>query len=277
MHVFFLYVFLERSTKTRNGTKSGDQRAVTPKMFAQPGNEYCPVKMLRLYISKRPEDLRNDPSSRFYLRPLTTTTSDIWYSHQPVGKNKLGLMMKNLATQAEIMGRKVNHSTRKTFASALLQSDRPNTEVAQLGGWKSVSTLTHYNVPSLKQQSNASKILSETVIPVENCEDKENVLEETKESTHAEDNVETHVISDGHTDNGDALSVVDKGPEGKYSLYSGSQSALTNTCSSNVVAYKNQKENNPYSILFGSSITGGTININIYSGKRKFEVDSSQD
>jgi hypothetical protein len=52
-----------------------------------------------------------------------------------------------------------------------------------------VSTLTHYNVPSLKQQNNASKILSETVIPVENCEDKENVLEETKESTHAEDNV----------------------------------------------------------------------------------------
>ena len=170
--------------------KSGDQRGVTPKMFAQPRNEYCPVKMLRLYISKRPEDLRNDPSSRFYLRPLTTTTSDIWYSHQPVGKNKLGLTRKKLATQAEIMGIG-NHSTRKTFTSALLQSDRPNTEVAQLGGWKSVSTLTHYNVPSLKQQNNASKILSETVIPVENCEDKENVLEETKESTHAEDNVET--------------------------------------------------------------------------------------
>ena len=88
-------------------------------MFAQPRNEYCPVKMLRLYISKRPEDLRNDPSSRFYLRPLTTTTSDIWYSHQPVGKNKLGLIMKKLATQAEIMGIG-NHSTRKTFTSALL-------------------------------------------------------------------------------------------------------------------------------------------------------------
>ena len=136
--------------------------------------------------------------------------------------------------------------------------------------------MTHYNVPSLKQQNSASKILSETVIPVENCEDKYNALEETKESTHAEGNVETHVICDDHTDNVDALYVVDKGPEGKYCLSSGSQSALTNTCSSNVVAYKNQNENNPYCILYGSSITGGTININIYSGKRKFEVDSSQ-
>jgi hypothetical protein len=62
----------------------------------------------------------------------------------------------------------------------------------------SVSTLTHYNVPSLKQQNNASKILSETVIPVENCEDKENVLEETKESTHAEDNVACGMVSYSH-------------------------------------------------------------------------------
>jgi hypothetical protein len=42
---------------------------------------------------------------------------------------------------AEITGRKLNHSTRKTFVSTLLHADRQNTEVSQLGGWKSVATL----------------------------------------------------------------------------------------------------------------------------------------
>jgi hypothetical protein len=41
-------------------------------------------------------------------------------------------MMKSMATIAEITGRKVNHSTRKTFASTLLHADRQITEVAQL-------------------------------------------------------------------------------------------------------------------------------------------------
>lgn len=41
--------------------------------------------------------------------------------------------MKMMANQAQLSGRKVNHSTRKAFASTLLQSDRPVTEVAQLG------------------------------------------------------------------------------------------------------------------------------------------------
>ena len=158
----------ERSTKTRNGSKNGDFTAVPLKMFAQQDNDYCPVEMFKLYLSKRPLDLQNDPKSRFYLRPLNTPTGDTWFSHQPVGKNKLGVMMKCLATKAELIGRKVNQPPRKTFASTLLQSDRPNTEVAQLGGWKSVSTLTHYNVPSMKQQSSASKLLSEAILPDNN-------------------------------------------------------------------------------------------------------------
>jgi hypothetical protein len=53
--------------------------------------------------------------------PLDNPKDDVWYSHQPLGKNKLGIMMKSVATIAEITGRKVNHSTRKTFASTLLQ------------------------------------------------------------------------------------------------------------------------------------------------------------
>jgi hypothetical protein len=67
----------------------------------------------------------------------TPTENDVWYSRQPLGKNKLGIIMKTMVLTAELYGRKVNHSTRKTFATTLRQSDRPITEVAQLGGLRS--------------------------------------------------------------------------------------------------------------------------------------------
>ena len=167
LHESILFCLIsERNTKTRSGAKLGDFRDVTPNMFAQPNSDYCPVKFFKVYVAKRPEELRSDPDSRFYLRPLPTPTeNDVWYSRQPLGKNKLGIIMKTMVLTAELYGRKVNHSTRKTFATTLRQSDRPITEVAQLGGWTSVSTLTHYNVPSIKQQSKASKILFEIAVP----------------------------------------------------------------------------------------------------------------
>ena len=129
------YLISERTTKTRSGAKSGDFRDVTPQIFAQPNSDYCPDNISKLYVAKRPEELRSDPDSRFYLRPLPKPTeNDVWYSRQPLGKNKLGTMMKTMTLAADLYGRKVNHSTRKTFATTLLQSDRPITEVAQLEG-----------------------------------------------------------------------------------------------------------------------------------------------
>jgi hypothetical protein len=45
-------------------------------MFAQPNSDYCPVNFFNLYVAKRPEELRSDPDSRFYLRPLPTPTEN---------------------------------------------------------------------------------------------------------------------------------------------------------------------------------------------------------
>jgi hypothetical protein len=45
-------------------------------MFAQPNSDYCPVNCFNLYVAKRPEELRSDPDSRFYLRPLPTPTEN---------------------------------------------------------------------------------------------------------------------------------------------------------------------------------------------------------
>ena len=123
--------FTERSTKTRSGAKRGDYRMVAPKMFSQPNNPNCTMKMFKTYLNHMPEDIKNQPTSRFYLRPLTNPASSVWYSHLPIGKNTIRKMMKIIASlgELELEGRKTNHSTRKTFATDLLDADIPNTEL----------------------------------------------------------------------------------------------------------------------------------------------------
>ena len=71
----------------------------------------------------------------------------------------MGKIVKTMAEKANLQGRKVNHSGRKTFTTTLLQNGRPITEVAQLGSWKNVGTLTHYSAPSLQQQQEPSHII----------------------------------------------------------------------------------------------------------------------
>ena len=73
--------------------------------------------------------------------------------------------MSSLAARGNLKGRKVNHSTRKTFAQTLVQAGRPPTEVAHLGGWKSIQTINQYSTPSIEQQADASDILSTVMLP----------------------------------------------------------------------------------------------------------------
>ena len=58
--------------------------------------------------------------SRFYSRPLVYPSTNIWYSKQVIGEDKLGKIMKEMAKE-------VNHSGCKTFAITLIQNDNPVT------------------------------------------------------------------------------------------------------------------------------------------------------
>ena len=127
-------IFQKGAPKQEAESKRGDYRMVAPKMFSQPNNPNCLVKLMKTYLNHMPEDVKNQPTSRFYLHPLTNPTSSSWYSHLPIGKNTIGKMMKSIASLGELEGRKTNHSTRKTFATTLLDADIPITEIAQLGG-----------------------------------------------------------------------------------------------------------------------------------------------
>jgi hypothetical protein len=42
---------------------------VAPKMFSQPNNPNCTMKMFKTYLNHMPEDIKNQRTSRFFLRP----------------------------------------------------------------------------------------------------------------------------------------------------------------------------------------------------------------
>ncbi|VDI01659.1 Hypothetical predicted protein [Mytilus galloprovincialis] len=104
-----------------------------------------------------------------YLSTLHNITPDstfppiraLWFSKQPLGKNKLGDLAKTMSLKAGLTGRKVNHSARKTTVTSLLHSNVEATQIMQLTGHRNVQSINQYSSSSLEQQEKMSNILSD--------------------------------------------------------------------------------------------------------------------
>ena len=103
--------FSEDPTKTRQGGLRPNQRATNRKMFAV-GGESCPARLFKMYLSKRPDNLKN--SGRFYLTPKQNVlqTDEIWYTKNSLGKNTVSNIMKALISSNSI--RKLWEKTNKS-------------------------------------------------------------------------------------------------------------------------------------------------------------------
>ena len=57
----------------------------------------------------------------FYLRPLAAPKNNMWYSCQPMGCQKLGTIVADIAKHGGMQGKATNHSLRATAASHLYE------------------------------------------------------------------------------------------------------------------------------------------------------------
>ena len=80
-----------------------------------------------------------EPDSPFYLAVNHHADAQPWYKRQRMGKNKLGLIMKSLAKQGDLKGKKTNHSVRKTMITTLAKNDIPETQIIQLSGHRKLA------------------------------------------------------------------------------------------------------------------------------------------
>ena len=110
------------------------------------------------------------PESRFYLSispgyhnktVVDVENTNIWFTLNPLGKNKLGDLVRTMAEKAAYLICKVNHSARKITITSLLHSYIEVTTVMQLTGHKNVASINEYSTASLNQQIQMWHILSD--------------------------------------------------------------------------------------------------------------------
>ena len=128
----------ERGAKTRTGaTERENSRVFKPKMWETPDNpERCPVRLFMKYRDERPQSMLL-PESPFYLSiNWNHKPGGKWNKSQPVGINIIRKFMSRTATNAELSGRKTNHSARKTTVEKLCRSNIPDSTMMQVTGQK---------------------------------------------------------------------------------------------------------------------------------------------
>ena len=68
----------------------------------------CHVKELNMYFSKLPAQACE--LDAFYLRPLTNAPTKLWFTTVPLGKNKLGAMVKDMLAEVGISGKNIEYN-----------------------------------------------------------------------------------------------------------------------------------------------------------------------
>ena len=156
--------FDEGLTKTRQGGLSVKNRLVTPKMFATGHEERCPVMLFKLYLEKRPKEMKT--SGPFYLSVIDKPVSSIWFKKTPVGKNTINTIMKKMKENSplkELCPQKkiTNHSARKTVVKKLKRSGVPKSEIKNITGHASAQGLDDYDSGDEREQQMISRIIDD--------------------------------------------------------------------------------------------------------------------
>ena len=154
--------FAEGSTKTRQGGLKVKPRLVTPKMFATGNEERCPVMLFKVYLEKRPEEMRT--TGPFYLSGIDKPVSNVWFKKTPMGKNTIDSIMKKMKLNSPLIDlcsekRITNHSARKTVVKKLKSSRIPKCEIKNITGHTSAQGLDDYDSGDEREQQMISNII----------------------------------------------------------------------------------------------------------------------
>lgn len=142
--------------KTHHGVDSRESVKDT-RLYALPESDLCPVKSLKLYLSKR-----NPKNNAFFQRPLTSfePAYDVWYVNAPMGYHTLGNMMSNISKAAGLSLTYTNHCVRATTATVLAHSGVSSLGIMSVTGHRNEKSIQSYvNAPSVSQRRQYSETL----------------------------------------------------------------------------------------------------------------------
>lgn len=125
------------------------------------GLKNCPVKSFEKYKS-----VLNPKIDRFFQRPKRETPSvdgTPWFDASPLGKNKLGTMMKEISNHAKLSVVYTNHSIRATSVTILDQAGCEARHIMSVSGHRSESSIRSYARTGVEMKEKMSSVLSSTM------------------------------------------------------------------------------------------------------------------
>ena len=134
-------------------------------MFATDNEERCPVMLFKVYLEKRPKEMKTtDP---FYLSVIDKTVSNVWFKRTPMGKNTIDSIMKKMKLNSPLIDlcpekRITNHSARKTVVKKLKSSRIPKCKIKNITGHTSVQGLADYDSGDEREQQMISNIINKS-------------------------------------------------------------------------------------------------------------------
>ena len=100
-------------------------------------------------------------SGPFYLALNERRKTEVWYKRQRMGVNSINSIMKNMASQADIQGKKLtNHSARRTLVKKLKAANQPKSAFIGVTGHTNERSLADYEEGDEKEQRLICSIIS---------------------------------------------------------------------------------------------------------------------
>ena len=157
------YVYCENGSKNRPGNFASLnlENKVVHQFENVKNPEKCHVRILDKYLSLIPQEAYK--SDVFYLTPLASKPADPskpWFTTTPIGRNKLGVMLKQMCQDAGIDGRYSNHSLRAAGATTMFQAGVPEKLMQQRTGHRSIEGLRRYERTSETQLVDISNVVA---------------------------------------------------------------------------------------------------------------------
>jgi hypothetical protein len=144
----------KEKTKRGGNMKEKEKQAV---MYAQPGDQNCPVTHFKNYLSKlHPE------CNALYQRPkkVFDQNGTSWYDNSPVGVNTLSNLMKQISKVGGLSREYTNHCLRKTCVTALDEAGYEAKDIMAMTGHKHVSSLEPYlSITSMSKKKSMSEAI----------------------------------------------------------------------------------------------------------------------
>ncbi|XP_038045512.1 uncharacterized protein LOC119720063 [Patiria miniata] len=178
-----------RDQMTKNNRENDDESS-SGFMYEIPDNDRCPVRSLKLYLSK----LNPKSPDTFWQRPKETAPPDDgpWYCIGPVGTNTLGSKMKIISTKAGCSKVYTNHCLRATCVTVLDSAGFASRDIMSVSGHHSEQSIKHYSKTSDdKKKQMSAALASQLTVNQQDQHYSELDDDNNKPSTHQQQNRST--------------------------------------------------------------------------------------